>query len=346
MLVEGVGAEGQERLARGHAVIVGCGALGCGVADLLARAGIGRLTIIDRDVVEETNLQRQCLLDERHLREGLPKAEAARRRLAEINSGVRVEAHVADLHAGSLATLLPEIAGEPGPGATGGATVLIDGTDNFPTRLLLNDLAVRQGIPYIYAGVLATRAMVLAVVPGSGRACLRCILPEPPAPGSVATCDTAGVLGPAVGVATSLQAAEAMKVLLGLADRVSADLVEIDVWSGAMRCIPAAGLRDPACGCCGRGDFVWLDPSRQPPTATLCGRDAVQVMARTGGAADLAAIGARLARVGRVEANAYLVRFAAPEGVTITLFRDGRALVGGVESVERARAVVDRYVGA
>ncbi|MEZ6235559.1 MAG: ThiF family adenylyltransferase [Phycisphaerales bacterium] len=362
-LLPGIGAEAQARLRDAHAIIVGCGALGCGVADHLARAGVGTLTIIDRDVVETSNLQRQCLFDQRHAGGATPKAEAARQRLGEINSEVRVIAHVAEFNARTWRSLVPEFLFARGAPAEPDRppVVLIDGCDNFPTRLLLNDIAVAHSIPYIYAGVIATRAMVMPVPPGRPGACLRCLLPEPPAPGVVGTCDTVGVLGPAVGLATAIQASEALKVLLGLEARVSADLTEIDLWSNSIRRIPAASLRDPACACCAAREFTWMDHGRAPDAATLCGRDAIQLAPTRDGALDLGAIADRLRPVGTVDHNQFLVRFTpdqsasdasrdqrasdAPPPACLTIFRDGRVLVHGAASPERARAIRDRYLG-
>lgn len=367
MLLEGLGREGQQRLAGSHAAIIGCGALGCGVADLLARAGVGTLTIIDRDIVEPTNLQRQVLFDERHLAAGLPKAEAARQRLGEIDSSMRVIAHVAEFSAGTVERLVgsngqsdaavtlpsPRAGPRVEGGEAAGISVLIDGTDNFETRLLINDVAVSRRIPYIYAGVLATRGMVLPVAPWRGGPCLRCLVERPPAPGSVATCDTAGVLGPAVAHATSLQAAEALKVLLGRDDLLSPDLIEFDAWTGLTRRVPAAGLRDPACVCCVQRRFDYLEGRAGAVSATLCGRGSVQVMPATTGSVDLGVLAARLGGAAEVTSNAFLVRAQLREErgeggdrLTLTVFRDGRVIVSGTSVAERARSLVARYVGA
>jgi len=367
MLLDHIGRTGQERLAASHAAIIGCGALGSGVADLLARAGVGTLTIIDRDVVEPTNLQRQVLFDERHLAAALPKAEAARQRIGEINSSVRVMAHVAEFSARTVEMVIgrvPSIGAPltaPSPHAKPRADgadlpapgVLIDGTDNFETRLLINDLAVSRRIPYVYAGVLGTRGMVLALTPWLGGPCLRCLVDRPPAPGSVATCDTAGVLGPAVAHATSLQATEAIKALLGRADLLSPDLVEFDLWTGVQRRVTAAGLRDPACACCGRGEFEYLAGRGGAASATLCGRGSVQVMPATQGLLDLSGLAARLALVAEVTRNPFLVRAVLQDErgergdrLTLTIFRDGRVIVSGTSAAERARGLVARYIGA
>lgn len=365
-LLPGIGPDGQARLRDAHAIIVGCGALGCGAADHLARAGVGTLTIIDRDVVEPSNLQRQCLFDQRHADGATPKAEAACRRLAEINSGVRAIAHVAEFNARTWRSLVPEFVPtaavrntEDAPVLPRPPVVLVDACDNFPTRLLLNDIAVAHSIPFIYAGVIATRAMVMPILPGRPGACLRCLLPEPPPPGVVGTCDTVGVLGPAVGLATALQAGEALKVLLGLDARVWPDLVEIDLWTNSLRRMPAASLRDLACACCVSRAFTWMNDTSAADAATLCGRDAIQLAPAREGGLDLPAIAERLRAVGTVAHNPFLVRFtpaggqsghgaagASEPGLVLTIFRDGRVLVQGSPSPERARAIRDRYLGA
>ncbi len=348
-LLAGVGTEGQDRLARAHALIVGCGALGCASADLLARAGVGTLTLVDRDLVEPTNLQRQCLFDERDAAERAPKAEAARRRLAAINSEIAVRAAVADFTHRNAAELAR------------GAGVILDGTDNFQTRYLLNDLAVKLGVPYCYAGVVGTRAMQMTVLPGRG-ACLRCLFPEPPAPGASETCDTAGVLGPAVQIAAAFQAADAMKFLLGREDLVAPALLEFDLWNTERRKIDLSSFRDPVarrdCPCCGRRDFAYLDGRLSAGTAALCGQDAVQIAAgsvrpddgrppRT----DLDALALRLRPHGSVEVTRFLLRATLEHErgergpLELTVFTDGRAIVRGTTRPDLARSVVSRYVG-
>ena len=212
-LLPDFGNEGQARLSSSHALVVGCGALGCAAADTLTRAGVGRLTIVDRDVVELTNLQRQVLFDESDAAEGLPKAEAARRRLAAINSCVTIHALVQDFNHRTA----PRIAGLAGAAPTP-PDVILDGTDNFETRLVINDLAVKHGIPYVYAGAVGTKGMQMTVLPpalGGGPPCLRCLVDRPPAPGVLPTCDTAGVLGPVISIVSGVQAAEALKILVG-----------------------------------------------------------------------------------------------------------------------------------
>lgn len=340
-----IGEHGQGRLRGAHAVVVGCGALGSVSADWLARAGVGRLTLIDRDVVEETNLQRQTLLDERHLgtaeRPALPKAEAAKRRIAEIDASIDVEAVAGDVVGEAAAAMLMR-------GRHGRPDVLLDGTDNFETRFVLNDLSVSEGVPYIYAGAVGTSGMVIPFagdgLQGGDGPCLRCIFPDLPAPGSQPTCDTAGVLGPAVGVVASWQAAAAIRTIVeGCAPRCV--LHEFDPWAGETRQIDLSGARDPGCPCCGDEDFAFLDGRAGAGPVTLCGRGAVQVRPRSGDGVDLALLGERLGAHGSVRSNGLLLRFETAE-IEMTVFADGRALVHGIDDHERARSLYAKYVGA
>ena len=341
-LLDDIGDAGQQRLSEAHAAIVGCGALGCGAADLLARAGVGRLTIIDRDLVEETNLQRQVLFDQHDADTHAPKAAAACERIGQINPLVRTEPVIADFEAGVAERVLLE-------GPLGPPGVIIDGTDNFETRLLINDLAVKHGLPYVYAGAVSTHATTMTVLPGE-TPCLRCVMPAPPPPGSQPTCDTAGVLGPVIAMIAGVQAAEAMKVLLDRRDLVRRTLLEFDPWRGTWREI---GLeRDPACPCCGSGRFGFLDAPPAGPTP-LCGQAAVQINPTPGSRIDLRALADRLRAHGSFETTRYLLRGELPgeadgsgEPVRLTVFADGRAIVGGVTDPARARTIYARYVGS
>lgn len=339
-ILPGIGVEGQRRLGERHAAIVGCGALGCVAADLLARAGVGRLTLVDRDVVEVTNLQRQSLFDERDVAALTPKAEAARSRLGAINSRVRVRAVVDDLRADNAERLV--LGSDLGP-----ADVLLDGTDNFETRYVLNDLVVKHGLAYVYGGVVGTTGMQMSVAPG--RACLRCVFPEPPAAGVTPTCDTAGVLAPAAWIVAACQATDAIKILTGQADLIAASLLWFDLWGGERRRIDLSSARREDCPACGQRRFEFLEGGRGGGlAATLCGQGAVQVWPGLGGGIDLDRLGERLSAVGRVTHTAFLLRAVVPEhgGVELTVFRDGRAIVKGVRSPEEARAVYARWVGA
>lgn len=340
-VLPGVGDAGQRRLLGSHAAVVGCGTLGCVIADQLCRAGVGRLTIVDRDLVEPGNLQRQVLFDRADAEARLPKAEAAQARLAEINADVRVKAVAADLRPSNAERLLLE-------GPWGAPAVLLDGTDNFETRFLLNDLSVKHGIPYVYAGVVGTRAM-RAVFRGCDGPCLRCVFDRPPAPGSQPTCETAGVLAPVAGAIAAMQAAEAIKILVGADEAVSRDLVEMDVWEGLLRKVNLSGSKDPGCPCCGERRYEFLD-GPEPEAVALCGRNAVQVMPTgpDGARLDLDALAGSMRAVGTVTRTAFMVRVEPFEhrGLTLSVFRDGRAVIEGVEDPARARAMYARYVGA
>lgn len=339
-LLPGVGVDGQRRLREQSALIVGCGALGCASADLLCRAGIGRLVIIDRDVVEWTNLQRQTLFDERDAREATPKAIAAQRRLNGVNAEVDVRAMVGDFSPRNADLIIAEHRPD----------VVLDGTDNFETRFLINDVAVKHGIPFVYAGVVAASGMALPVIPGQ-TACLRCVFAEPPPPGSQPTCDSAGVLGPAVAIVAGYQAGEAMKILLGLHDRVLRSLLSFDLWQGRRTRIQPQ--RDPDCRCCVHREFDYLNAADVGVVASLCGQGAVQVSPPRETTIELKRLHQRLAGVGSFRLTEFLVtgtlseeRGQGGEQVGLTVFADGRAVVRGVRSAERARAIYARYVGA
>lgn len=344
MLLPGIGVEGQQRIAAGHAFIVGCGALGCMSSELLARAGVGTLTIVDRDVVELTNLQRQVLFDEDDVASGLPKAEAARRKLAKINAGVKVHAVVADFtHRVAEKILLDPSRPRP--------SLIIDGTDNLETRYLLNDLSVKHCLPYLYAGAVGASGMSTTFTPPTG-ACLRCVFDELPAPGTVATCDTAGVLGPAVSIVASCQAADAIKILAGLGEKVSPTLLDFDLWSNRRRRIDLSASRREDCVCCGTRRFEFLEGLHASRAVKLCGQNAVQIApaGRDERKIDLPALQRRLEPLSTspVLANGFLIRAKVGEGqgYELTVFEDGRAVVKGTESPELARSVYARYVGA
>jgi adenylyltransferase/sulfurtransferase len=323
-----IGREGQERIESATVLLVGCGALGGVLAQTLARAGVGRLRIVDRDVVEESNLARQVLFEERHARAGTPKAEAAAETLARIGGPTRIEALAEHLDASNVEEL------------GRGVDLVLDGTDNLSTRYLVNDWCVENTRPWVYGGVVGSAGLVMAVLPGSGP-CLRCLFPSPPPPGTLATCDTAGVILPAVGAIASLQAGLALRVLASREPLV-AHLIEIDVWSGEARTLQVERAED--CPCCGRGEREFLHAPHSEAAQVLCGRHAVQVRGR-GPLSDFDRVTEALARsTSDLERKASLVRFQV-EGLRVTLFRDGRALVEGTEEVERALALYDRYVG-
>lgn len=327
-----IGEAGQAKLAAASVAVVGCGALGGVVAMALARAGIGRLRLIDRDVPEASNLPRQVLFDESDVAAGLPKAAAAAAALARINSAVVVEPVVADLTAANALDLLA------------GIDLIVDGTDNFEARFLVNEVACRTGRPWVHGGAIGAEGRVLTVVPGA-TACLRCLIPEPPAAGSLPTCDTAGIIGPAALVVGAVEAAEAIKLVVEGRDRVGGRLLVCDLWEQAWRTVDLAPLAAAGCPTCRAADYPWLEGRLGGRSAPLCGRDAVQVSA-AGGSIDLAALAERLAGVGHVVANRWIVRADVEEGIQLAVFADGRAIVTGTREEARARAIVARYLGA
>jgi len=328
-----LGAEGQARLAAGRVAIVGCGALGSVVALALVRAGVGHVRIIDRDVPELSNLPRQVLFDEADVAAGIPKAVAAARHLERINSAARIDPVVADLTATNAAALL------------GGVDVIVDGTDNFEARFIVNEFACRHGVPWVHGGAIGAEGRVLTVLPGR-TACLRCLVPDPPAPGALPTCDTAGIIGPAALVVGAVEAAEAIKLLAGATDSLGNRLLACDLWQGEWRTIDLSTLAERGCPTCRHGDFPWLEGRSGGHAVVLCGRDAVQVASPPGGAVDLTAISERLATAGAVTANPWIVRVDLEDGLQLSVFADGRAIVSGTREESKARAVVARYVGA
>jgi molybdopterin-synthase adenylyltransferase len=327
ILFPGIGEQGQAALLRSHAVIAGCGALGSFHAAALARAGVGRLTIIDRDYIEPSNLHRQWLFEEADAAESLPKAIAAQRRIRGINTSVRVDGLVADLTAANVAELFRD------------ADVILDGTDNFETRYLINDYAVSRRVPWLYGAAVGSYGLAMPVIP-EVTACLRCVYPEQPA-GVQPTCETAGVLNPVISMVASLQVADALKILSGNSALVHARITTVDVWHGGIRQIEGPA-RDPDCPTCGRREFPYLDRTALPPVA-LCGRNAVQLRDRER-PIDLLELQARLAPLGEVRANEYALRFFIPP-YEMTVFADGRAIIKGTDEVGVARSLYARYVG-
>ena len=328
-----LGEEGQRRLGESTVLIVGCGALGSVTANTLVRAGVGRVRIVDRDFLEITNLQRQVLFDEEDVAAGLPKAIAAANRLRRINSQVKVDPVVADLTHENIRALAE------------GVDVIVDGTDNFEARLLINDYAIESGTPWVYGGCLGAEGQVLAILPGE-TACLRVLVPEPPAPGSMPTCDTAGILGPAVNLVASIQATEAIKILAGKLEAVNRKLTVFDLWANRLRQLDVSNLQEPGCcPTCRDRDFPWLRGELGSDVAVLCGRNAVQVRPSSATSLDLVALAERLAPLGEVSSNPFLIRLAT-EDHTITVFADGRAIVSNCDNPTVARTVLARFIGA
>jgi molybdopterin-synthase adenylyltransferase len=328
LLFSGIGAEGQRRLAIARVAIVGCGATGSALASLLARAGVGTIRIIDRDYVELSNLQRQSLFDESDAAESLPKAIAAARRIAAFNSQIVIEPKVADLTPSNIAAMLE------------GTHLILDGTDNFETRYLINDFAAQQSLPWIYIAAVGSYGVTMNIIPGK-TACLACIFPEPPR-GMLETCETAGVLNTAVNWAASVAATEAIKLLVGIEERLRRTLLSFDLWSNQHAEVAAAHPR-VGCQACGKRNFLHL-AGKDRPQVTLCGRNSVQIheRART---VDLAEMSERLKPHGAVRHNDFVLKFWH-EPYEMTLFPDGRAIIKGTTDTILARSLYARYVGS
>ena len=326
------GEVGQSKLGEARVLIVGCGALGCVSADLLVRAGVGFVRLVDRDFVERDNLHRQVLFTEADAAAQLPKAVAGSTRLAAVNSEVTIEPVVADVNAANISRL------------AGDVQVIVDGTDNFETRYLVNDYAVANKVPWIFAGCVGTEGQTMAIVPGESP-CLSCFLPEPPPAASMPTCETAGVLAPIVSVVAAYQALEALKMLSGNAAAVNPQLTVFDLWNNQVRSINMRASRRGDCPTCGERQFPWLSGQRGSAVTKLCGRNSVQFSPVGSEPADLDVLAEKLRAVGRVTANPYLVRLAVDDYL-ITMFADGRAIVGGTEDEAEARTVLAKYVGS
>jgi adenylyltransferase/sulfurtransferase len=322
-----IGEDGQKRILQGRVAIVGCGALGSVQAEALARAGVGFIRVIDRDYIEFSNLQRQLLFDEHDAEAASPKAIAAAGRMRAINSEITVEPVVADLTPSNADDLLADV------------HLILDGTDNFETRYLINDFAISRGLPWIYGAAVGSYGLKMPVLPGR-TCCLRCVFPEPPS-GVQPTCETAGVLGPITMTIGALQAADALKILAGHTDRVVAQITIVDVWTGEILQTRQPAPR-AACPACGRREFVYLEGKTRPPIS-LCGRNAVQIHDRTRHV-DLQQLATQLQAVGTVRANEFALR-AQIAPYELTVFPDGRAIIKGTTDVAIARSLYAKYVG-
>jgi len=328
VLFRGIGAEGQDKLAGGHVAVVGCGATGSAIASLLARAGVGTIRIIDRDYVEPSNLQRQSLFDEADAAESLPKAIAAARKIAAFNSQIVVEPQVADLTPANIEALLE------------GMQLILDGTDNFETRYLINDFAVKTSLPWIYTAAVGSYGVTLNVLPGK-TACLACVFPDLPR-GTFETCETAGILNSGVNLAASIAATEAVKLLVGAEAKVRHTLLSFDVWSNDRAEVAALKPR-VGCHACGLREFMYLAGEGRPHI-TLCGRNSVQIHERDR-PVDLAEMSERLKPHGAVRHNDFVLKFWH-EPYEMTLFPDGRAIIKGTSDTAVARSLYARYVGS
>jgi adenylyltransferase/sulfurtransferase len=328
-----LGEAGQRALMKSRVTICGCGALGTVLANHLARAGVGFLRIVDRDFIETHNLQRQILFDEDDVAQNLPKAEAAARKLRAINSAITVEPVVTDIDHTNILDLV------------GDADLILDGTDNFETRYLINDAAIKLGKPWIFGGVIGSEGQTMTIIPGK-TPCIRCLIETAPPPGMTPTCETAGVLGPAVAVIASFEAVEAIKVLSGAHDALNRDLIMVDLWEWSFRQLKIANLLGKVdCPCCQRRQFEWLEGTMGSHTTTLCGRNAVQVAVRRADRLDFAELAARLSGLGDIRHNTYMLRFNTGEH-EFTVFPDGRAIIKGTNDIARARTLYAQYVGS
>jgi molybdopterin/thiamine biosynthesis adenylyltransferase len=327
-----LGEDGQRRIARSRALVCGCGALGSTLANMLVRAGVGSVRIVDRDFVELSNLQRQVLFDEDDVARQLPKAIAAAEKLRRINSEVEIEPVVADVDHRNVERLCE------------GVDVIVDGTDNFEIRFLLNDASVKHALPWVYGGCLGAEGQTMTILPGE-TACLRCLMQECPPPGTTPTCDTAGILGPVVGVIASIEAVEALKILSGNRQAVSRNLTVVELWDNRIRQVDVSALREQVdCPACKHGDLPWLAGREGSHTAVLCGRNAVQ-LTHPGASVSLDELARQLAGVGQLSRNQFLLRLKV-EGYELTVFPDGRAIIGGTDDVATARTVYAKYVGS
>jgi molybdopterin/thiamine biosynthesis adenylyltransferase len=332
MRFPGMGEAGQKRLLDSHVTLCGCGALGTVLANALVRAGVGHLRVIDRDFIETNNLQRQVLFDEHDVAENLPKAEAAARKLGAINSSIHVEPVVTDIDRTNILEL------------TRDADLILDGTDNFEIRYLINDVAVKLNKPWIYGGCIGSHGQTMTILP-SQTPCLRCVFEAAPNPGEAGTCETAGVLSPIVNIVASFQVAEALKVLTGQKEKINRELIYIDVWDNIQRRIKIAPLLGKVdCPCCQRRRFEWLEGEQGSHTTSLCGRNAVQVSHRLPSQLNFEDMARHLESLGNVSYNRFLLKFVA-EGHEFTVFPDGRAIIKGTSDVDKARTLYAKYVG-
>lgn len=328
-----IGDAGQRQIEQSRVLIVGCGALGSVIASTLARAGVGFLRIVDRDFVDLSNLQRQMLYTERDVQEQLPKAIAAADHLRQVNSSIEIEPIVADVDDRNIRSL------------ASGIDVIADGTDNFETRFLMNDLAIHDRIPWVYGGCLGAEGQTLTIVPGQ-TACIRCVLGEPPPPGSMPTCDSAGVIAPIVNIVASWQASEILKIASGNSKDITMALTIFDLWGGTVRQVKLDRLRDqPNCDACQGREFPWLEGKRRNSTAILCGRNSVQFSTSRTERLNLDTLVSQWRGIGETSSNPYLARLRVGN-LEITVFVDGRSIVAGTTDVAEAKSAIARYVGA
>ncbi len=327
-----IGSEGQKRLAKSRVAVVGLGALGSVSAEILARAGVGSLRLIDRDFLELNNLQRQVLYDEQDLKQNLPKAVAAENKLRQVNSEIEIKSEVSDLNASTVGELLSDV------------DLIIDGTDNFETRFLINDFSLQKKIPWIYGGAVGVEGMMYVTLPGE-RPCLRCIFKDLPSPEEVQTCDMMGILASVSHVVASMQALEAIKILVGKFDAVEKRLRTINLWSGEIRSLSMEALRKHPCDACSAGTYHFLGARQGTKAVSLCGRNAVQIVNYSHTSLDFKKLHDKLHALMQVEFNQYLMkcRWADYE---MTVFPNGRAIIKGTEDLGQAKSIYAKYIGA
>ncbi|CAM4273970.1 ThiF family adenylyltransferase [Paenibacillus alkaliterrae] len=328
-----VGESGQEALGRSRAAVVGMGALGCVIAQHLVRSGVGYVRVIDRDIIEWSNLQRQMLYNEQDVLSLLPKTQAAAGHLRAMNSSVTVDPIVADLTAANASELLADV------------QLIIDGSDNFSVRYLINDYSVKHNIPWIYGGAVGASGMTMTILPHQ-TPCYRCVYNEPPAPGTTDTCETAGVISPIVDIIASIQAAEAIKLLSGNIQALHRTLFQVDLWNHAWLPVSIASAKRTDCPCCGRQHFDYLDRLlSEPAAASLCGRNSVQITPSQPASLHLEEMGARLRKVGTITLNRYLLKIELHDNLTFILFGDGRAIIQGTDQLTKARSIYAEILG-
>ena len=325
-----LGKKGQEKLSNSKVTLIGCGALGTGIANNLARAGVGQITICDRDFVELNNLQRQTLFNEKNVADNMPKAVAAAEHLKQVNSTIRVIPKVVDVNFTNIESLIED------------ADLVLDGVDNFQTRYLINDVCVKHKKPWVYGGCVSTAGVVLPVIPYE-TPCLRCVFPAPAPAGFTLTCDTAGVLNASAVIVASLQSTEALKILSGNRQDLLGKLLDIDVWENRYSLFDIQ--MDQECVCCVRNQFDFLEGQDGMQLTALCGRNAVQIVQRDSATIDLAEKGRLLSQLGEVKVTKFLLKFFIDD-FELTLFPDGRAIVKGTDEEAVAKNIYSKYIGS
>lgn len=324
MLLPEIGPKGHAKLARAKVVVVGCGALGTYSLSFLARAGVGDIAVIDRDIVDITNLQRQTLFSEADV--GRPKAKVAEEALRKVNSEVKVRGMVADLNFTNIEKLVKDV------------DLVVDATDNMDTRYLVNDACVKHEVPWIYGGAVGISGMIFAIVPGGP--CLRCLFPSVPQPGELPTCDTVGIINTLPSVVSSFQVTEGFKILMGKPH--TKEMIVIDVWNEEVQKIRVK--KNPRCPTCGAGDYEFLSAKTRKLVVSMCGRNAVQIVPARPGKTDLKDLGKKLSKLGKVRVESEVLRFVAKDA-DLTVFRDGRTIVSGTTDMTKAKTLFSKYVG-